>query len=624
MIPLEDVPKLVDELLQPIEGDNPSGADLRYDKVYDDIKEARREDEGLAQGAWQEERKVADLPKAVTLCTNTLKKRTKDLQIAAWLTHALLRKDGFPGLAMGIKVCHGLLDKFWDTLYPVIEDGDLENRSAPLGLFASPTSPLTLDKFVRHSPLNLEGHSWFLYTESRKVGYEDQAKDANQKKARDLKITKEKKLPPETFDKSFRETPKAFYAGLEKSLDACLASLSALDGFCDTKFTGDSTPSFGPLKTALEEVRHVAHALLDKKRETEPDPVVEAPPPPPEPAGPEGAGPEGTPEAGQADQSAAEARPATTYSFNVTSSESPARRELVGKVAAVAAALRQKEPSNPAPYLMMRGLRWGDLRTAAWQSDPAMLEAPPTEVRQQIKRLAMDEKWKELLEAGEAVMALPCSRAWLDLQRFVVEACVALGRNYDPIAVAIRSELRCLLRDVPQLLEATLMDDTPAANNETRKWLQEILKEPAGGVATAGAPETEASNDDGARWQRKFIDSNLLAKEALRTGQPDKAIDIMSQEVGRQRSARGRFQRRVQFVELCVAAGKDAIVQPMLDDLIATIDTHKLEEWEDKTAMASAMVTIVRASKKIQSNAAEKQKYFERVCRLDPVQALNL
>ena len=60
-----------------------------------------------------------------------------------------------------------------------------------------------------------------------------------------------------------------------------------------------------------------------------------------------------------------------------------------------------------------------------------MLEAPPTEIRQQIKRLALAEKWKELLEAAEAVMALPCSRAWLDLQRFVVEACVALGRNYD-------------------------------------------------------------------------------------------------------------------------------------------------------------------------------------------------
>jgi type VI secretion system protein ImpA len=603
MILLADVPKLVDELLQPIAGANPSGQDLRYDPVYDTIKEARREDDDLNQGDWKTERKVADLPKVISLCTETLKKRTKDLWIAAWLTDALLRREGFSGFAVGLKLCHGLLDKFWETLYPLIEDDDLGLRAAPLAI--------KLDVQVRQVPLNREGHSWFLYTESRKVGYEDQAKDPNQKKARENAITKEKKLPPELFDKAFNETPKAFYAALEKSLDECLASLKALGQFCDERL-GDSSPSFGKLETALHEVRHVAHSLLEKKREIEPDPVEAAAP---EAVAAEPAAPE------QAVAVAVETRPAVGLSFNVASSESPARRDLVAQAAMVAAALRQKEPYNPAPYLMMRGLRWGDLRTAAWQSDAAMLEAPPTEVRQHIKRLALDQKWKELLEAAEAVMALPCSRAWLDLQRFAVEACIALGSNYDPIAVAIRSELRCLLRDVPQLLEATLMDDTPAANQETRAWLNEILKEPASGVAPV--PESEAVNGDSPRWQKKFVDSQLLAKEALRAGQPDKAIEIMSQELNRQRSARGRFQRRIQFVEICVSAGKEAIVQPMLDDLIATIDAHKLEEWEDKTAIASALVTIARASKKIQADAKEKQKYFERICRLDPVQALS-
>jgi type VI secretion system protein ImpA len=250
-----------------------------------------------------------------------------------------------------------------------------------------------------------------------------------------------------------------------------------------------------------------------------------------------------------------------------------------------------------------------------------MLEAPPTEIRQQIKRLALAEKWKELLETAEAVMALPCSRAWLDLQRFVVQACVALGRNYDDIAVAIRSELRCLLRDVPHLLEATLMDDTPAANSQTRDWLREILAEPPGAAPAPCVTPLDDSPSPG--WHKQFVDSLVLAKEALRTGQPEKAIDIMNQEIGRQRSARARFQRRIQFVEICVSAGKDAIVQPILDDLIATIDAHKLEEWEDKAYMATALITIMRASKKIQSSAPEKQKLFDRICRLDPAQALN-
>jgi hypothetical protein len=270
---------------------------------------------------------------------------------------------------------------------------------------------------------------------------------------------------------------------------------------------------------------------------------------------------------------------------------------------------------------MMRGLRWGDLRAAAAQSDGAMLEAPPTEIRQQIKRLSMAEKWKELLDTSEAVMALPCSRAWLDLQRFVVEACRALGGDYDAISVAIRSELRSLLRDVPHLLDATLMDDTPAANSKTRDWLREILAEPGGGPSPP--PAIPLDEPPALRWQKPLVDSMVLAKEAVRTGQPDRAIEIMNQELSRQRSARGRFQRRLQFVEICVAAGKDAIVQPMLDDLIATIDAHKLEEWEDKSYMAAAIITIMRASKKIQADAKEKQKFFERICRLDPAQGLN-
>jgi type VI secretion system protein ImpA len=607
----------VEELLQPISEDNPSGADLRYDPVYDAIRETLREDDDLKQGDWQKERKVADPQKTISLSTKALKEKTKDLQITAWLTDALLRQDGFAGLNAGLQLFHGLIDKFWDSVYPRIdEDGDLEMRAGPVSWIGQPAdkgkSPLCVT--VRKTPLNREGHGLYLYNQSRGVGYEDQAKTPEQKKKRD-KDLKEGKLPPETFDKSFTETPKSFYVGVEKQLDATLASLAALGVLCDEKFLNDG-PSFGSLKTALEEVRHVAHSLLNEKRKTEPDPVVVEPPPPEEEA-------PASAEAGESSE-AGELRPAETrISFTAAqSSESPARRELIEKVASVAASLRQKEPYSPAPYLMMRGLRWGDLRAAAAQSDAAMLEAPPTEIRQQIKRLAMQEKWKELLETAEAVMTLPCSRAWLDLQRFVVESCVALGRDYDAIAVAIRSELRCLLRDVPHLLDATLMDDTPAANGKTREWLQQILSEPGGGApAQAELPLDESPAQ---RWQKKFADSMVLAKEALRVGQADKAIDIMNQELTRQRSARGRFQRRLQFVEICISAGKDAIVQPMLEDMIATIDAQKLEDWEDKSYMATAIITIMRASKRIQADAKEKQKYFERVCRLDPAQALNV
>lgn len=87
---------LREDLLTPIPGDNPSGPNLRYDPVYDQIKEARREDEG-EQGVFHREAKKADVKLVIKLAGDTLATRSKDLQLAAWLTEALLRREGFPG-----------------------------------------------------------------------------------------------------------------------------------------------------------------------------------------------------------------------------------------------------------------------------------------------------------------------------------------------------------------------------------------------------------------------------------------------------------------------------------------------------------------------------------------------
>jgi hypothetical protein len=62
--------------LTPIPGENPSGIDLRYDTkllVHDKIKEARRQDDNLAQGAWQSERKTANFALVVKLAQDAAK-----------------------------------------------------------------------------------------------------------------------------------------------------------------------------------------------------------------------------------------------------------------------------------------------------------------------------------------------------------------------------------------------------------------------------------------------------------------------------------------------------------------------------------------------------------------------
>ena len=420
------------------------------------------------------------------------------------------------------------------------------------------------------------------------------------------------KIAPEVFDKAFGETPKAFYLKAERDLDASIEALANLEKYCDEMFEDDA-PAFGTLKTGLTEVRHTIHLLLEKKREKEPDPV-EA-----EPVSETNS--EGTP-GEEGDTAAAATAGALVASFTAEPAD---RRQAVASIAGAAAFLRKREPLSPAPYLLLRALRWGELRTATRLGDSNLLEAPPTELRQQIKRLAINKKWSELLEAGEQAMALPGSRAWLDLQRLSVAACTALGADYKPIAAAIRSELRALLNDLPELLDATLLDDTPAANQETKAWLIGLQTPPPlppseEDAAPEGAP---AQTNGTPTWLAPSVDAYVLAKDALAAGQEEKAFAIMRSEVGRQRSGRRRFRRTMQLIELAMAAGKDGIAQPLLEDIAATIETHKLDAWEDPDQVASDLLKLMRYSKKIQGSSSDKQKLFERICRLDPVQALN-
>src|ERR1043166_7420519 len=110
------------DILNPIAGENPSGENLEYAPIFDQIKEARRE----SDTDWLDDKvqKVADWRLVVQLTSDALATKSKDLQLAAWLTEGLLKTEGFAGLRAGIELNTALLQTFWDTLYPPIEDGD--------------------------------------------------------------------------------------------------------------------------------------------------------------------------------------------------------------------------------------------------------------------------------------------------------------------------------------------------------------------------------------------------------------------------------------------------------------------------------------------------------------------
>lgn len=261
----------VDALLAPMDGETPAGEDLRYSQVYEDIKEARRADEALAMGDWQRELKTADWGKVITLSTQALESDTKDLQIAAWLCEALVMAGGFGPLSKGITVLSGLLEQFWDTVYPLIEGDDIEYRIAPLEFVND-----KLTTGIKSVPLTDSGCSWYTWQESREVGYEADTKNKygdldEQKKHRRDELIAEGKMTSEAFDAAAAQTPQAFRKELLEGLAACREAFMVLDRVVDDKF-GREAPRISDIGEALEECERLVNRLYPDGKERAPEP----------------------------------------------------------------------------------------------------------------------------------------------------------------------------------------------------------------------------------------------------------------------------------------------------------------------------------------------------------------
>lgn len=123
------VEKSFEHLLVPIAPNAPCGEEIRYGDEYDEIQEARREDDpNLPQGVWKTDIKRAQWSKIITLCEKILAHKSKDLQIVGWYIEAKLKHEGLAGLIQGVYLFERLVENYWDTLYPHVESPESDAR----------------------------------------------------------------------------------------------------------------------------------------------------------------------------------------------------------------------------------------------------------------------------------------------------------------------------------------------------------------------------------------------------------------------------------------------------------------------------------------------------------------
>ena len=126
-----------EELLQPISGESPCGEDLSDDASLQEL-------DAMARGKQETQFSAAEPPdwKQVRSRCLELFTRSKDLRIAMTLTVASIELDGLPGFRESLALVKGLLETYWDDVYPRLDPADENDPLQRMNIVGSLATPM--------------------------------------------------------------------------------------------------------------------------------------------------------------------------------------------------------------------------------------------------------------------------------------------------------------------------------------------------------------------------------------------------------------------------------------------------------------------------------------------------
>src|SRR5262245_19636868 len=306
-----------DALLAPIAGANPAGEPMPF-AVRKQLDDARKEIDPKAFRADDprrpEQPKPADWPTIEQVTCETLTRTSKDLQVAARLTEALVKRHGFGGLRDGLRLLRRLVQECWDRIYPAIEDGDVEPRAGAFNWLDDEVYGARFPNTLRVVALT-EG------AEDLKYGLQ-QWKDAQESRG---------PVTAEAFDRAVAATPREYCQTVVEDLAESVVELNELTEAL-TATMGELAPGLALVRNAVVECHDLAQHILKLK------------------------GPAPAPAQAEAAQSADAGAPAQSNGAVVV--QRPLTRDdLLARLSDASALLLQLEPQSPIAYMIQRAVK---------------------------------------------------------------------------------------------------------------------------------------------------------------------------------------------------------------------------------------------------------------------------
>jgi len=271
------------------------------------------------------------------LAVTALSTKTKDLEVAAWLTEALVRSDGLRGLAAGAHLLAGLAETLWDSnLYPMPDEDGIETRVTPVSGLNGAGGGGTLEQPLRKLPI-------FTRPDGNQLFYWQYEQAEELKKITDPARIKARlaagALPLEQVETEARAAGQAHFAGLRRAAKAAAAEWERMGRVMDEKAGADGPPT--------SQVRELVQALLSLAQRYAPPEVEDA-----------------------AEEEAADGQDAASGEGGMVVAGGLAmrpahavvnREDMLKELARISEYFRKTEPQSPLAYTLEEAIRRGRL-----------------------------------------------------------------------------------------------------------------------------------------------------------------------------------------------------------------------------------------------------------------------
>lgn len=294
---------------------------------------------------------------------------------------------------------------------------------------------------------------------------------------------------------------------------------------------------------------------------------------------------------------------------------------LAALVVRVAAQQRSRSLTDPAPYWMLRALRWAShdfLRRERVQEFAVAgyrtpLPPPPGHaalLEESPKWLARGE-YARVLEECEEVFAQ--SPLFLDLQRLIALALEGLGAT--AARQAVGAQVVLLLARCPEVIRFRFgdFDSTPMAGAETQTWLEgeaaRGLGAHPGGPAPSGTGAAVAAPLD-APLPTDFMEG----------------VAFLQQCSTRAQHRQEQFEIELRLCEFLLRHDRRDVALPIARSLLDRASTHRLAEWRPDLLTRALRIGYQAAQTDESGSAgfAERQEFFVQLCQVSPQDAVDL